>query len=119
LEIESVIRYKSRDSNALLDLFYDDSKSHSLDNKSEMRRLSLGDRGDNKPGANEKLNIFQRVGKFLSNALDNVTQDLTSVISGFDDSDRMKRAIRNSSNYGEHDNLTKEYFKSFKDSKDL
>lgn len=119
LEMESMIRQQSRNSNALLDLFYDDSKSHSLDNKLQMRNLSLGDREDNNPNSHKKLNIFEKAGKFLSNALSNVTQDLASVIGGFDDSDRMKRAIRNSSSFGEHDNLTKEYFKSFKDNKDI
>nr|DAM86632.1 MAG TPA: hypothetical protein [Caudoviricetes sp.] len=84
-----------------------------------MRNLSLGDREDNNPNSHKKLNIFEKAGKFLSNALSNVTQDLASVIGGFDDSDRMKRAIRNSSGFGEHDNLTKEYFKSFKDNKDI
>nr|DAM86633.1 MAG TPA: hypothetical protein [Caudoviricetes sp.] len=31
--MESMIRQQSRNSNSLLDLFYDDSKLHSLDNK--------------------------------------------------------------------------------------
>lgn len=119
LEMESMIRAQSRNSNALLDLFYDDSKSHSLDNKLQMRNLSLGDREDNNPNSHKKLNIFEKAAKFFSDALSNVSQDLASVIGGFDDSDRMKRAIRNSSGFGEHDNLTREYFKSFKDNKDI